>query len=140
MAKRVLIVEDDELTIKLFSDLLRTKGHEVEAARDGNDVLTHVQALQPDLIVMDIQLPNVSGIELIERLKEDEQLKAIPIMAVTVYATGDDRRRIRAAGAEVHMPKPVSVDSFLDVAEALLTFTPNDPLEPDIDAGHAGKR
>ena len=120
MAKRVLVVEDNELNLKLFCDLLRAHEHLAEPVRDGREAVARARDFQPDLIVMDIQLPHVSGLELIEQLKADEELRTIPIMAVTAYAGRGDEERIRGAGAEAYVSKPISVMRFMDVVDGLL--------------------
>lgn len=113
MAKRILVVEDNDLNRKLFSDLLRAKGFEVEPLADGALVIERARAFAPDLVIMDIQLPRVSGLELIEAIKRDAQLAAIPVLAVTAYAGKGDEDRIREAGAEGYLAKPVSIMPFL---------------------------
>ena len=120
MAKKVLVVEDNELNLKLFCDLLRVHGYDAEPVRDGREAVERAQAFGPDLVIMDIQLPHVSGLELIGRLKADVGLKAIPIMAVTAYAAKGDEERIRAAGAEGYVSKPISVGRFVEAVEALV--------------------
>ncbi|RHW19406.1 response regulator [Sphingomonas gilva] len=120
MAKRVLVVEDNELNLKLFCDLLRAHDHLAEPVRDGREAVERAREFRPDLIVMDIQLPHVSGMELIERMKADDDLSAIPIMAVTAYAGRGDEERIRGAGAEAYVSKPISVIRFMDVVDGLL--------------------
>ena len=116
----MLVVEDNELNLKLFCDLLRAHDFITEPVRDGREAVTVARAFLPDLIIMDIQLPHVSGLELIEQLKADEALRAIPIMAVTAYAGKGDEDRIRAAGAEAYVSKPISVVRFVEAVEALL--------------------
>ncbi len=120
MPKKVLIVEDNELNSRLFSDLLRAHDYEADAVRDGREAIDRARSYQPDLVVMDIQLPHVSGLELIEAMKSDDQLSRIPIMAVTAYAAKGDEERIRSAGAEAYVSKPVSVTRFLEAVEALI--------------------
>ncbi|WP_151953704.1 response regulator [Sphingomonas sp. EC-HK361] len=120
MAKRVLVVEDNELNLKLFCDLLRAHEHSVEPVRDGREAVERTRAFQPDLIVMDIQMPHVTGHELIVELKADEALRAIPVMAVTAYSGREDEERIRAAGAEAYVSKPISLARFMDAVNALL--------------------
>ena len=104
MAKRILVVEDNDLNRKLFCDLLRAKGFEVEPVADGREAIEKTRLFMPQLVVMDIQLPNVSGIDLIEAIKADDELKAIPILAVTAYAGKGDEETIRAAGAGPAQP------------------------------------
>ncbi len=120
MTKKVLVVEDNELNLKLFCDLLRAHGYEAAPVRDGTDVLDSARAFRPDLIVMDIQLPHVTGLELIETIKADPMLKDAPIMAVTAYAAKGDEERIREAGAEAYVSKPVTVLRFLEAVRDLI--------------------
>jgi two-component system cell cycle response regulator DivK len=119
VAKRVLVVEDNELNLKLFCDLLRAHGHETLAMRDGRDVVEQARVFMPDLVIMDIHLPHVSGLDLIIALKGDPALAAAPIMAVTAYAGKGDEDRIREAGAEAYVSKPISVLRFIQQVEAL---------------------
>ncbi|MPT48635.1 MAG: response regulator [Sphingobium sp.] len=116
----MLIVEDNELNLKLFSDLLRAHGHEIRAVADGRHVLREAQDFQPDLIIMDIHLPHVSGLDLIVTLKNDAMLKSVPVMAVTAYAGKGDEERIREAGAETYVSKPISVMKFIEEVGQLL--------------------
>ena len=120
MAKKVLVVEDNALNLKLFCDLLRAHDYTAEPVSDGREAVGRAQAFAPDLIIMDIQLPHVSGLELIELMKADDALKGIPIMAVTAYAAKGDEERIRAAGAEAYVSKPISVVRFVEAVEALM--------------------
>lgn len=120
MAKRVLVVEDNELNLKLFCDLLRAHEFVAEPVRDGREALDRARDFQPDLIVMDIQMPYVTGLELIEQIRAADDLKAIPIIAVTAYAGREDEDRIRAAGANAYVSKPISVARFIDEVGALL--------------------
>ena len=124
MAKKILVVEDNELNLKLFCDLLRAHGYEAEPVRDGREAVERTRAFRPDLIIMDIQMPNISGLELIEQLKADEALKTIPVMAVTAYAAKGDEERIRDAGAEGYVSKPISVMKFVEAVGALLKVQP----------------
>ena len=120
MSKRVLIVEDNELNLKLFTDLLRAHGFVVEPVRDGREALEKARAFKPGLIVMDIQLPHVSGLDLIEQIKADPVLKVIPVLAVTAYAGKGDEERIREAGAEGYVSKPISVLKFIENVQNVL--------------------
>ena len=120
MAKRVLVVEDNELNLKLFCDLLRAHGFVVEPVSDGREVLEKARSFVPNLIIMDIQLPHISGLELIEQIKKDSQLKIIPIMAVTAYAGKGDEDRILSAGAEAYVSKPISVAKFIESVQQVL--------------------
>ena len=120
MAKRVLVVEDNELNLKLFCDLLRAHDYVAEAVRDGRQAVARTRETMPDLIVMDIQMPHVTGYELIVELKADEGLRAIPVMAVTAYAGREDEERIRAAGADAYVSKPISLARFMESVAALV--------------------
>ncbi|MFA6123124.1 MAG: response regulator [Sphingomonas sp.] len=120
MAKRVLVVEDNELNLKLFCDLLRAHEYATEGVRDGREAVARARAFAPDLIVTDIQLPHLSGYDLILQFKADEALRTIPIMAVTAYAGREDEERIRAAGADAYVSKPISLMRFVDAVAALV--------------------
>jgi len=120
VAKRVLVVEDNELNLKLFCDLLRAHGYQAEPVRDGREAVARARALTPDLIVMDIQMPHVTGYELIAELKADAELAAIPVMAVTAYAGREDEERVRAAGAEAYVSKPISLARFIQAVAGLV--------------------
>lgn len=117
---RILIVEDNALNIKLFCDLLAAHGHEPEAVTDSRQALDAAKANTPDLVITDIQLPHVSGLELIRMLRADEQLAEVPVMAVTAYSAAGDEERIRAAGAQAYVSKPISVVRFVEQVNALL--------------------
>ena len=120
MAKRVLVVEDNELNLKLFCDLLRAHDFAAEPVRDGREAIERARVFAPDLIVMDIQMPHVTGYELILEIKADEELSRIPIMAVTAYAGREDEDRIRAAGADAYVSKPISLARFMQAVGALV--------------------
>jgi CubicO group peptidase (beta-lactamase class C family) len=120
VGEKILVVEDNELNLKLFCDLLRAHAYQAEPVRDGREAIARARAFSPDLIVMDIQMPHISGLELIEQLKADGPLKHVPIMAVTAYAAKGDEERIRAAGAEGYVSKPISVVRFVEAVRALL--------------------
>ena len=120
MTEKILIVEDNELNLKLFCDLLRAHGYAAEPVRDGREAMERARAFAPDLVVMDIQMPYISGLELIEQMKGDEGLRRTPIMAVTAYAAKGDEDRIRAAGAEGYVSKPISVMKFVAAVRELL--------------------
>ena len=125
MAK-ILVVEDNALNIKLFCDLLAAHGHEPEAVTDSREALGVARAFRPDLVITDIQLPHVSGMELMQQLRGDETLKDVPIMAVTAYAAQGDDERIRAAGAQAYVSKPISVARFVETVENLLAGKPQE--------------
>jgi len=120
VAKRVLVVEDNELNLKLFCDLLRAHDFVSEPVRDGREAVQRAREFAPDLIIMDIQMPHVTGYELILELMADDDLRTIPVMAVTAYAGRDDEERIRNAGARSYVSKPISLARFMDAVNALL--------------------
>ena len=119
MAK-ILVVEDNALNIKLFCDLLAAHGHEPQAVTDSRFALDAARDFRPDLVITDIQLPHVSGLDLIRMLRADNELCEVPIMAVTAYAAQGDDERIRAAGAQSYVSKPISVARFVEAVEQLL--------------------
>ena len=131
---RILIVEDNALNIKLFCDLLAAHGHEPHAVLDSRLALDSARSFEPELVITDIQLPHVSGLELIGMLREDEQLKDVPIMAVTAYSGIGDEERVRAAGAQAYVSKPISVVRFVAEVEALL------PKEPVLEEAESSPR
>ncbi len=120
MAKRILVVEDNDLNRRLFCDVLKSQGFAVEPCADGHDALELARSFVPNLIIMDIQLPNVSGLDLIEAAKKDPVLRTIPVLAVTAYAGKGDEERIRDAGAEGYLAKPVSIGPFMQAVRALV--------------------
>jgi two-component system cell cycle response regulator DivK len=120
VGQKILVVEDNELNLKLFCDLLGAHGYEAEAVRDGREALERARAFAPDLVVMDIQMPHISGLELIEQMKADAELRRTPIMAVTAYAARGDEERIRDAGAEGYVSKPISLVRFVEAVAGLL--------------------
>ena len=113
MAKTVLIVEDNELNMKLFHDLLEALGYNTVGTRNGIEALDLACKHRPDLVLMDIQLPEVSGLEVTKWLKDDPELKSIPVVAVTAFAMKGDEERIRGGGCEAYISKPISVMSFI---------------------------
>jgi two-component system, cell cycle response regulator DivK len=119
VAKRVLVVEDNELNLKLFSDLLRAHDYEVEGVRDARDALERASLFAPEIIIMDIQMPHISGLDLIEAVRRDVVLRRIPILAVTAYAGKGDEDRIREAGADAYVAKPISLMRFIEVVKSL---------------------
>ena len=121
MAKRILVVEDNDLNRKLFCDVLTAHGFAVEPVGDGHVALDRAREFVPQLIIMDIQLPHISGLDLIEAAKADPILRGIPVLAVTAYAGKGDEERIRQAGAEGYLAKPVSIGPFMAAVKALIT-------------------
>src|SRR5690349_25130774 len=125
MPKTVLIVEDNELNMKLFHDLLDAHGYTTIQTRDGLEALDLARKHRPDLILMDIQLPEVSGLEVTKWLKEDETLKAIPVIAVTAFAMKGDEEKIREGGCDGYMAVPISVVQFLETINRFLATDPS---------------
>ncbi len=117
---RILIVEDNALNIKLFCDLLEAHDHVTEAVLDSRRALETALAFAPELIITDIQLPHISGLELIRLFRADEALREVPIMAVTAYSTSGDEDRAREAGALAYVAKPISVSRFVQTVHDLL--------------------
>ena len=120
MSKTVLIVEDNELNMKLFHDLLSAHGYATLQTRDGMEALALARQHRPDLILMDIQLPEVSGLEVTRWLKEDETLRHIPVVAVTAFAMKGDEEKMRDGGCEAYLAKPISVTKFLDTVRRFI--------------------
>lgn len=114
MSKTVMIVEDNELNMKLFHDLLEAHGYRTVETRTGVEAVELARANRPDLIIMDIQLPEISGLDVTRQLKADPELRAIPVVAVTAFAMKGDEERIRAGGCEAYLSKPISVAKFLE--------------------------
>jgi two-component system cell cycle response regulator DivK len=124
---KILIVEDNALNIKLFCDLLAAHGHQPEAVTDSRNALDAARSFDPDLVITDIQLPHVSGLDLIRMMRKDEKLAGVPIMAVTAYSARGDEERIRAAGAQAYVSKPISVVKFAQTVDELLQDANNAP-------------
>ena len=113
-SKTVLIVEDNELNMKLFRDLLGAHGYATLATRSGIEAIEIARQHRPGLILMDIQLPEVSGLEVTRWIKDDDELRDIPVVAVTAFAMKGDEERIRMGGCEAYISKPISIGSFID--------------------------
>jgi two-component system cell cycle response regulator DivK len=120
VAKTVLIVEDNELNMKLFHDLLEAHGYNTVGTRNGIEALDLARRHRPDLILMDIQLPEVSGLEVTKWLKDDQDLRVIPVVAVTAFAMKGDEERIREGGCEAYLSKPISVGKFIETIRHFL--------------------
>ena len=120
MAKTVLIVEDNELNMKLFRDLLEAHGYQTHGTSNGFEALDLVRNLRPDLILMDIQLPQVSGLEVTRWIKDDPDLRSIPVVAVTAFAMKGDEERIREGGCEAYLSKPISVGKFIETVRRFI--------------------
>jgi two-component system cell cycle response regulator DivK len=120
MTKTVLVVEDNELNMKLFHDLLEAHGYDIVQTRNGLEAIDLARTHRPDLILMDIQLPEVSGLEVTRRIKDDDDLRTIPVIAVTAFAMKGDEERIRQGGCEAYLSKPISVAKFIETVKAYL--------------------
>ena len=120
MSKTVMIVEDNELNMKLFHDLLEANGYRTIQTRNGTEALTLAREHHPDLILMDIQLPEVSGLDVTRWIKEDETIRHIPVIAVTAFAMKGDEERIRGGGCEAYLSKPISVMKFIETVRHFL--------------------
>lgn len=120
MTKTVLIVEDNELNMKLFHDLLDAHGYATLQTKDGMEALKIARDQKPDLILMDIQLPEVSGLEVTKWIKEDDNLKQIPVIAVTAFAMKGDEEKILEGGCEAYISKPISVTTFIETVRNFL--------------------
>lgn len=115
-----MVVEDNDLNRRLFCDVLKANGFDVDPVADGHSVLDTARGSSPDLIIMDIQLPGVSGVDLIAEAKKDSSLQDIPVLAVTAFAAQGDEERIRSAGAAGYLAKPVSITPFMNAVKELL--------------------
>lgn len=120
MSKTVLIVEDNELNMKLFHDLLDAHGYATLQTKDGMEALSLARRYRPDLILMDIQLPEVSGLEVTKWIKEDDTLRSIPVVAVTAFAMKGDEEKMREGGCEAYIAKPISVGKFIETVRRFL--------------------
>ena len=120
MTKKVLVVEDDVLNCLFIADGLRLRGYEVCEVIDGAKVMDAASQFAPDLITMDINIPNITGDLLIRDLKSDTRFSNAPVLAITAYSSHDDEARIRSAGADDYMTKPFTLNSLLDTVENLI--------------------
>jgi two-component system cell cycle response regulator DivK len=123
MGKTILIVEDNELNMKLFNDLLRAHGFDTLQTNDGVTAVRVAREKQPDLILMDIQLPEVSGLEVTKWLKADDSVRHIPVVAVTAFAMKGDEEKIRRGGCEDYLPKPIKVATFIETVRKHLNIS-----------------
>jgi two-component system cell cycle response regulator DivK len=119
--KKILVVEDNELNMKLFCDLLGAHGYETIQITEGMKALEIARTEKPDLILMDIQLPEVSGLEVTKWIKEDDELKSIPVIAVTAFAMKGDEEKIREGGCEAYIAKPISVSQFIETVKKFVS-------------------
>ena len=120
MAKKILIVEDNDLNLKLFRDLLAANGYETVETKEGVEAMGITRAIMPDLILMDIQLPEISGLDVTRKIKNDPEIKHIPVIAVTAFAMKDDEEKILEAGCEAYLSKPIAIDKFITTVRHFL--------------------
>jgi two-component system cell cycle response regulator DivK len=120
MPKTILIVEDNELNMKLFNDLLQAHGYETLQTKDGREAMEMTEEYHPDLILMDIQLPKISGLDITRQIKQKDDLKSIPVIAVTAFAMKGDEEKIMEGGCDGYISKPISVPTFLETVAGFL--------------------
>jgi CheY-like chemotaxis protein len=120
MARRILIVDDNHSNLKLFTFLLSGPSYEVRTATDARQALSSLTEFRPDLLLLDLQLPDMDGLELTRQLKADESTRGIPIVAVTAYAMKGDEERARAAGVDGYISKPIEKNSFRAMVAEIL--------------------
>ena len=120
LSKTILIVEDNELNMKLFNDLLESKGYKIIQTANGLNAVELAREHKPNLILMDIQLPEVSGLEVTKWLKADDELAHIPVIAVTAFAMKGDEEKILQGGCEAYISKPISVAKFLATIQSFI--------------------
>lgn len=123
MKKKILVVEDNDLNLKLFRDLLENQGYQVIETKDGMEALGIARDVRPNLILMDIQLHGISGFDIITQIKKENEIKDIPIIAVTAFAMKDDEERILKSGCEAYISKPISIGPFLESVKKFLATT-----------------
>ena len=120
--KRILIVEDDRLSLIVLRQLLTAQGYEILQSSEGWDGINRARNEQPDLIVMDIKLPDISGLDAALLLKQNDQTKNIPIIAVTAFVTPGDEADALKSGCAAYIAKPVNIGSLLRTVESLLLY------------------
>jgi two-component system cell cycle response regulator DivK len=118
--KRILIVEDNELNMKLLRDVLEAYGYTTITTGEGAAALTLARENQPELILMDLQLPDISGFDAVRRLKDDQQTRTIPIVAVTAFAMVGDERKALMSGCDAYVAKPILLRDFLNLVERFI--------------------
>lgn len=121
---RILVVEDNPLSSTLLDQLLKVHGYEILRTAEGWEAIDLARDQQPDLILMDIGLPDICGLEVIRLLKQDNQTKTIPIIVVTAFAMPDDEKRGSESGCDAYITKPITIDKLLRTIEALLSCSP----------------
>jgi len=108
------------LVREVYASALQSLGCEVITADDGNEAMEMARDEEPDLIIMDVMLPGVSGLDLVKTMKSDDELKSTPIIVVTTMAMAGDQEKIKAAGADAYLPKPIQVDEFIEAVRKTL--------------------
>ena len=137
MAKKIMIVEDNELNMKLFNDLLEAHGYTTVTTRDGMKAVSMARDEKPDMILMDIQLPEVSGLDITRQIKAEDDLKDIPVIAVTAFAMKGDEDKIRECGCNGYLSKPISITSFIEKITETLSGGQNDDNDKNTKTGKA---
>jgi len=117
---KIFVVEDNALNLRFFSDLLQLKGYEVTGTQDGNNAIEMIRKFMPDLVLMDVQLNGVSGLDLVREIKKDKYLGLTKIIVVTAFAMKDDRDRIMASGCEAFIAKPIAIENFIQMVETYI--------------------
>lgn len=135
----VLVVEDNELNMRLFRDILEAKGYKVKEATNGMDGWQSAREHHPSLIVMDIQLPDVNGLEVTAWLKDDESLKSIPVIAVSAFAMFGDEDKILKSGCDAYVFKPISIPKFLQTIEDLFAERRPNRAKRDLRTARSGE-
>jgi len=139
LEKTVLVVEDNDINMKLFHDVLDARGYNVLQAKDGMEGWRMAREHRPDLILMDIQLPDVSGLEVTKWLKDDETLKSIPVIAITAFAMAGDKEKFLEGGCDAYIPKPISVPDFLQTVERFAAEVEGTMAMPNLRAAQSMK-
>ncbi len=137
--KTVLVVEDDHVSTKLFREALEAHGYNILQAKDGMEGWRMAREQRPDLILMDIQLPDVSGLEVTKWLKADETLKSIPVIAITAFAMDGDKEKFLEGGCDAYIPKPISVPDFLQTVERFAAEVEGTMAMPNLRAAQSMK-
>jgi two-component system, cell cycle response regulator DivK len=126
-ARRILVVEDNELNMKLLNDVLEAHGYDVISTGRGEVAIEWAEQYRPDLILMDLQLPDLSGLEATRRLKANEETSNIPVIAVTAFAMAGDERRAREHGCDAYVTKPIVLRDFLNLIVDFIGAPPGTP-------------
>ncbi len=139
MDRTVLVVEDNDLNMKLFHDVLEAHGYNVLQAKEGMEGWRMAREQRPDLILMDIQLPDVSGLEVTKWLKDDETLKSIPVIAITAFAMDGDEEKYLEGRCDGYIDKPISVPDFLQTVERFAAEVEGTMAMPNLRAAQSMK-